>query len=312
MIPIRGLTPVSSTPAVRRANVEASQRTKQVSVAARPWRILLVPPTPGEATRDLSVARWQRRLVIGVLVVLVVLAGGAVTILAVGVSDPHLFAPSADLAAIRGRLAAVEDSLAHARVALALAEDITQGPRATRDLRQDARRGLLFNAGVPSMAGISSEGLPVTGTITSDFSTARRHPLLHIVRPHLGVDITAERGSRISAPAAGRVRFVGWKFALGLLIEIEHPNGVMTRYAHCGMTLVKVGDRVTRGAMIATVGSSGLTTGPHLHYEVLNHGVPVDPLRFRFPPSPDSAAVVGTPGAASLPAAVLTVPASHQ
>ena len=312
VIPIRGLTPPSPTPVVRRADGEESHRTKSVPVEARPWRILLVPPTPGEATRDLSVARWQRRLVIGVFIVLMVLAGGAVTTLAVGVSNPHLFAPSADLAAMRGRLVAVEDSLTQARAALALAENITLGPRANRDLSQDSRRRLLLNAGVPSMAGISSEGLPVSGTITSDFSSARRHPLLHIVRPHLGVDITAERGSRISAPASGRVSFVGWKFALGLLIEIEHLNGIMTRYAHCRMSLVKVGDRVTRGAMIATVGSSGLTTGPHLHYEVWDHGQPVDPLRFRFPRTPESATSVGPAGGTSLPAAGLIAPALHQ
>lgn len=298
VIPIRGLTPVTHTEVVRRKHVELLPRVKSVPVEARPWRILFVPPTPGEETRALTVARWQRFLVIGVLIALVIVAAAAVTTLIVGVSSPDLFAPSADLAAIRGRLVAVEDSLSKTREALALAEDISQGPRATRNLTQDARRRIFADVGVPSMAGLSSEGLPVTGAISSDFSSSRRHPLLHIIRAHLGVDITAPRGSRISAPAAGRVSFVGWKFSLGLLIEIEHPNGIMTRYAHCRMALVKVGDRVTRGAMIATVGSSGLTTGPHLHYEVWDHGNAVDPLRFRFPQSADNV-VVPVAGAAA-------------
>jgi murein DD-endopeptidase MepM/ murein hydrolase activator NlpD len=291
VIPIRGMTPPTSSVAVRRLDREIQQRSKSGPLETRPWRILLIPPAPGEATRALSIARWQRLLIVGLLITLVVVAVGAVTTLIFGVSSPDLFAPSADLATIRGRLDAVEDSLSQARKALALAEDISLGPRTTRDLSPDARRKMLSDIGMASMAGLSGEGLPVTGVISSDFSTSRRHPLLHIVRPHLGVDITAPRGSRISAPAAGRVTFVGWKISLGLLIEIEHANGITTRYGHCRTALVNVGDRVTRGAMIATVGSSGLTTGPHLHYEVWDHGNAVDPLRFRFPQATDSATV---------------------
>jgi murein DD-endopeptidase MepM/ murein hydrolase activator NlpD len=207
-------------------------------------------------------------------------------------NDDELFAPSADLAAIRGRLVAVEDSLSQARAALATAEDLIHGPKSIRDLSPDVRQRLIYGA-TPSMAGLSGDGLPVNGTITSDFSTSRRHPLLGISRPHLGIDITAPRGSRISAPAAGRVSFVGWKFQLGLLVEIQHPNGIVTRYAHCRMALVKTGDRVVRGAMIATVGSSGLTTGPHLHYEVWRQGTAINPLRFRFALPVDSVAAPG-------------------
>jgi murein DD-endopeptidase MepM/ murein hydrolase activator NlpD len=69
----------------------------------------------------------------------------------------------------------------------------------------------------------------------------------------------------------------------GLLVEIDHGDGVMTRYAHCRSSLVSVGDPVLQGEPIATVGSSGLSTGPHLHYEVLVKGRRVDPLRHRFP-----------------------------
>jgi murein DD-endopeptidase MepM/ murein hydrolase activator NlpD len=138
-----------------------------------------------------------------------------------------------------------------------------------------------------------AEGLPVIGMIASTFSRARRHPLLHIVRPHLGVDVAAPSGTRISAPAAGRVTFVGRRFAVGLVVEIDHGKGVTTRYAHCRATLVKEGDMVTPGMAIATVGSSGLSTGPHLHYEVLVRGVPVDPLRYRMSQAGDSATAVG-------------------
>ncbi|MEO5815923.1 MAG: M23 family metallopeptidase [Gemmatimonadaceae bacterium] len=286
------MTPVAQ-PTGEPARVSApTNRPKTVPVEARPWRILLVPPTPGAETRAINLARWQRRTVVWGLGALVVIAAAAVTMVVVGMSDDELFAPSADLAAIRGRLVAVEDSLSQARAALATAEDLIHGPKSIRDLTPDVRQRLIYGA-TPSMAGLSGDGLPVNGTITSDFSTWRRHPLLGISRPHLGVDITAPRGSRISAPAAGRVSFVGWKFQLGLLVEIEHPNGIVTRYAHCRMALVKNGDRVLRGAMIATVGSSGLTTGPHLHYEVWRQGRAIDPLRFRFALPVDSLAAPG-------------------
>jgi murein DD-endopeptidase MepM/ murein hydrolase activator NlpD len=94
--------------------------------------------------------------------------------------------------------------------------------------------------------------------------------------------------------------FVGRKFGFGLVVEIQHRDGVSTRYAHLGRSLVSEGEQVQRGKSIATVGTSGLSTGPHLHYEVLVHGHQVDPLRFRLPQLGDStAAVVATPAAAT-------------
>ena len=129
------------------------------------------------------------------------------------------------------------------------------------------------------------------GSIASRFSRSRRHPLLRVVRPHLGVDVAARRGTEITAPAPGRVAFVGRKFGFGLVVEIDHGNGVLTRYAHCASALVSAGARVERGAPIATVGTSGLATGPHLHYEVLVNGRQVDPLRYKLvQPSADTSA----------------------
>ena len=220
-----------------------------------------------------------------------IIAGGAVATVVIGLTSSDVFAPSADLASMRGQLLAIEDSLSLARAALADAEDLVHGPRAGRAVTSEARRRLLFGGNSVGLATLSRDGLPVIGAITSEFSDARRHPLLKIIRPHLGVDITAPRGTRISAPAAGRVSFVGYRFALGLMIEIEHAGGIKTRYAHCRIALVKVGERVSRGAMIATVGSSGLTTGPHLHYEIWDHGTPRNPLRFHLPQLTDSVAV---------------------
>jgi murein DD-endopeptidase MepM/ murein hydrolase activator NlpD len=250
-----------------------------------------------------GIARWQRWLLIATLVALGVVLAGVAAIAIIDWNNAELFVPSADLAATRGRLLAIEDSVSKSRSAQEYVDDIVHGPRATRDLASAGGRRALYVIGAPSMAGLSIARLPVAGTISSDFSSARHHPMLGIIRAHTGVDITAPPGSRISAPAAGRVTFVGWRLALGLLIEIEHPNGVMTRYGHCRVVLVRTGDRVTRGEMIATVGSSGLTTGPHLHYEVWSHGTPVDPVHFRFPQPLDGATMSSAPSAAAAPVA---------
>ncbi|MEO8337895.1 MAG: M23 family metallopeptidase [bacterium] len=292
MIPIRGITPALE-PDVERPRVsEPTNRPKNVPVEARPWRILFVPPTPGTQTRALNLTQWQRRTLIIGLITLVLIAGAAVSALVVAMNGEDVFAPSSDLAAIRSRLSAVEDSLTQARAALATAEDLVNGPRSIRDLSPEVRQRLLSGT-TSSMGGLGIMGLPVNGTITSEFSTSRRHPLLNIVRPHLGLDITAPRGSRISAPAPGRVSFVGWRLSFGLLVEIQHANGVVTRYGHCRMAFVKAGDMVSRGTLIAAVGSSGLTTGPHLHYEVWRNGTAVNPLGFHFAVPTDSSRAPG-------------------
>ena len=163
------------------------------------------------------------------------------------------------------------------------------GPRSSVPVTTRARTPLLARVRArgttrpPGTAPLGIEGLPVIGAIVSEFSNARRHPILKILRPHLGIDIAAARGTRIAAPADGRVTYVGRRFAFGLTLEIEHADGIVTRYAHLRSALVHEGQLLVRGAAIATVGSSGLTTGPHLHYEVVINGQPVDPLRFRIP-----------------------------
>jgi murein DD-endopeptidase MepM/ murein hydrolase activator NlpD len=103
-----------------------------------------------------------------------------------------------------------------------------------------------------------------------------------IRRPHRGVDVVAPAGTRVHAPADGRVARVAREFGYGLYIELDHGGGVRTRYAHLRSALVEPGDRITAGTPIATVGSSGLSSGPHLHYEVWVKGNTVNPLRHRF------------------------------
>lgn len=125
--------------------------------------------------------------------------------------------------------------------------------------------------------------MPTEGFLTSNFSQIRYHPILHINRPHEGIDITAAYGTPIIAPAGGRVVKVGWENGYGLAVEIDHGYGVTTRYAHQSRTAVVVGQVLKRGDRIGFVGSTGLSTGPHLHYEVLIEGRPTDPLKFIMP-----------------------------
>ena len=131
-------------------------------------------------------------------------------------------------------------------------------------------------ASVPSI-------MPTAGWLTSQFSRARKHPILHISRPHEGIDVTAPMGAPIIAPASGVVTKVARETGYGNVLEIDHGNGIVTRYAHCSRIDVRQGQRVTRGQRIAAVGKTGLSTGPHLHYEIHVNGKVVDPLTYVLP-----------------------------
>jgi murein DD-endopeptidase MepM/ murein hydrolase activator NlpD len=125
--------------------------------------------------------------------------------------------------------------------------------------------------------------MPTQGWLSSAFSSMRAHPILHIARPHEGIDVSAPMGSPIEAPAAGVVSDAGWETGYGNTITINHGFGIVTKFAHASKLLVKTGQRVARGQRIALVGNSGLATGPHLHYEVHVNGRPVDPLKYVLP-----------------------------
>jgi murein DD-endopeptidase MepM/ murein hydrolase activator NlpD len=125
--------------------------------------------------------------------------------------------------------------------------------------------------------------MPTQGWLSSAFSSMRAHPILHIARPHEGIDVTAPMGSPIEAPAAGTVTDAGWETGYGNMVTIDHGFGIVTKFAHASKLLVRTGQRVSRGQRIALVGNSGLATGPHLHYEVRVKGRPVDPLKYVLP-----------------------------
>jgi murein DD-endopeptidase MepM/ murein hydrolase activator NlpD len=125
--------------------------------------------------------------------------------------------------------------------------------------------------------------MPTQGWLSSAFSSMRSHPILHLARPHEGIDVSAPMGSPIEAPAAGVVTYAGWETGYGNKIIINHGFGIVTKFAHASKLLVRTGQRVSRGQRIALVGNSGLATGPHLHYEVHVNGRPVNPLKYVLP-----------------------------
>src|SRR6185369_4959637 len=127
--------------------------------------------------------------------------------------------------------------------------------------------------------------LPAAGPITSYFGN-RYHPILHFTRFHAGVDIGAGWGSPIVAAADGQVAGAGWAGGYGRQVRIWHGAGLVTTYSHMSEIVASPGSFVHRGQLIGYVGSSGLSTGPHLHYEVLRDGAPVNPLGVRFASAP--------------------------
>ncbi|MFO0580753.1 MAG: peptidoglycan DD-metalloendopeptidase family protein [Anaeromyxobacter sp.] len=128
----------------------------------------------------------------------------------------------------------------------------------------------------PALGALS--GTPVQGTVTSRFGT-RVDPFTAEPADHHGVDLGAPEGAPIRAPGAGVVVRAGPRGGYGNAVEIDHGNGVVTLYGHAAQVLVTPGEKVEAGQEIATVGSTGRSTGPHLHFEVRVGGRPVDPAR---------------------------------
>ncbi|MFN4279943.1 murein hydrolase activator EnvC family protein [Thermosynechococcus sp.] len=120
---------------------------------------------------------------------------------------------------------------------------------------------------------------PVQAPLTSPFGW-RIHPILGTERFHAGVDFGADFGTLIYAAAAGRVIFAGWSGGYGQTVILDHGGGMTTLYAHAQRLLVQEGELVQQGQPIAEVGSTGLSTGPHLHFEVRFNGEPRDPLAY--------------------------------
>lgn len=123
--------------------------------------------------------------------------------------------------------------------------------------------------------------LPTHGYISSGFGF-RRSPFTHRRVHHNGVDFAVPRGSPVYATADGTVAYSGWAHGFGKLVMIDHGYGIVTRYGHNSQLVARVGDHVTRGDVIAKAGSTGRSTGSHVHYEVWINDHAIDPSRFMF------------------------------
>jgi murein DD-endopeptidase MepM/ murein hydrolase activator NlpD len=196
-------------------------------------------------------------------------------VLEVGVGGPGLKTPeshplySLDASLGETAFAVTYDLKALERRAQLLGESFTE---ATDSLSLHAE----LLASTPSI-------LPTPGLLSSRFSTSRFHPIHHRSLPHEGVDISAPRGSAILSTAKGRVVEAGNFAGYGLMVEIDHGFGLTTRYGHASKLLVRKGQVVERGEVIAQVGSTGIATGPHLHYEVRKNGRPENPMNYVLP-----------------------------
>jgi murein DD-endopeptidase MepM/ murein hydrolase activator NlpD len=167
-----------------------------------------------------------------------------------------------------------------------MAAELVRGDRVIRAVR--------FESASSPAAYYSPTGIPLRKTflrsplafsrITSRFSRARMHPILGVARPHLGVDYAAPVGTPVRAAADGLVTSAGWSGGFGKTVRIRHGRGFETLYGHLARIAVRPGQRIGQGTLIGNVGSTGLSTGPHLDYRILKDGTFVNPLKVTPPP----------------------------
>ena len=149
----------------------------------------------------------------------------------------------------------------------------------------DGRNIIWVNADGVGGEDSSRIALPVHGRLTSGFGS-RFHPILGYVRFHDGVDLAASAGTPIVAAADGRVIGAGWRGGYGQRVQIAHAGGIDTLYGHMSRIAAYAGETVRKGEVIGYVGSTGLSTGPHLHFEVTRNGRPVNPMSVRLEDGP--------------------------
>jgi murein DD-endopeptidase MepM/ murein hydrolase activator NlpD len=139
---------------------------------------------------------------------------------------------------------------------------------------------ILLNTHIDEEVFVS--GRPIGKGWLSSYFGVRKDPFTGMPAMHKGVDFAGEEGADVVATGAGVVTWADKRFGYGNLIEIDHGEGIVTRYGHNKSLLVDVGERVTKGQVISKMGSTGRSTGPHVHYEVLKRGKQIDPLPYVY------------------------------
>ena len=125
-------------------------------------------------------------------------------------------------------------------------------------------------------------GRPITSGWLSSYYGMRDDPFTNKPSMHKGIDFAASEGDKVIATAAGVITWSGERYGYGNLVEIDHGNGLITRYGHNQSLLVTAGEVVTKGQQIAEVGNTGRSTGAHVHYEIIKNGTQIDPLPFVY------------------------------
>lgn len=156
--------------------------------------------------------------------------------------------------------------------------------RALNELEADSKRmeSIIRSLQSPQSSTKVTPGAmirPVSGRINSDYGM-RNHPILNTRRMHTGIDLAASKGTTVKAAKAGKVIFTGWNGAYGQVVVLDHGGGISTMYAHLSSISVSVGQEVTQGKKVGGAGSTGWSTGPHLHFEVRVNGSPANPHNY--------------------------------
>lgn len=126
------------------------------------------------------------------------------------------------------------------------------------------------------------KGRPITSGWLSSYYGVRKDPFDGLAAMHKGLDFAGKEGDKVVSTGAGLVTWAAERYGYGNLVEVDHGDGLTTRYGHNKLLNVKIGDVVTKGQTIALMGSTGRSTGPHVHYEVLRHGQQQDPLPYVY------------------------------
>jgi murein DD-endopeptidase MepM/ murein hydrolase activator NlpD len=267
------LPPPAPEPAPTVAPAPAPPLVRRHATRRPTWTLIAVAPTVSAGVRRFELRRWHVRAAIISFVALAVGAFGAGLALGERGDEEQLDSAYGMLTEADVTMSALADTLRALRIAATLPTLAAATPATGAAAADGAKR---------AARPFSRFSLPVAGRVSSGFARARRHPILGIWRSHDGMDISAPRGTPIHTPASGRVMRVERQLGYGLVVEVNHGGGVHTWYAHLNAARVTVGQRVAAGTTIGTVGSSGLATGPHLHYEVRVKGRRVNPARYAF------------------------------